>query len=232
MRVLLSLIILAVMGLVVAFDLAQFLSLDFIKSQQTKFLEFYHSNPLLTVTLFFSVYVGLVALSIPGAVAMSLMAGVLFGVVGGVLLVSFASTVGATCAFLVSRFLLRDFVMHRFKQHVIRVNRQIAVDGAYVLFALRLAPVFPFFMINLVMGLTSIPAVTFYWVSQIGMLPGTVLYVNAGSQLGSVEHLSDIMSLKVFGSFVLIGVFPLAMKKLMGRAKSADNRQPSKKVSN
>jgi pyruvate/2-oxoglutarate dehydrogenase complex dihydrolipoamide dehydrogenase (E3) component/uncharacterized membrane protein YdjX (TVP38/TMEM64 family) len=213
--------LLVVLGLIVLgvaaywFDLGQYLSLDFFHSQQDRVQGFVADQPTTAAAIFFTVYVTVAALNIPGATIMTLIAGALFGLTRGTVIVSFASTIGATLAFLLSRFLLRDYVDRRFGAVVGRVNQGIAKDGAYYLFGLRLVPGFPFVVINLVMGLTRLHAWTFYWVSQLGMLAGTVVYVNAGTQLGKIESVSEILSPQVIGSFVLLGLFPLVAKKIM-----------------
>jgi pyruvate/2-oxoglutarate dehydrogenase complex dihydrolipoamide dehydrogenase (E3) component/uncharacterized membrane protein YdjX (TVP38/TMEM64 family) len=165
--------------------------------------------------IYFLIYIAVTALSLPGAVIMTLAGGALFGLWTGLLLVSFASSIGATLAFLASRFLLRDWVQDRFGNRLAAINAGMAKDGAFYLFTLRLVPVFPFFIINLVMGLTPIKTRTFYWVSQVGMLAGTAVYVNAGTQLAQLEGLSGILSPGLLGSFVLLGIFPLLAKKLV-----------------
>ena len=215
------------------FDLGQYFSLDYIKSQQARLDEYYQANPLSTALLYFAVYVAVTALSLPGAAIMTLVGGAIFGLGWGTLLVSFASAVGATLAFLVARFVLRDAVQSRFSDRLEKINRGVEQDGAFYLFTLRLVPAFPFFVINLVMGLTPIPTRTFYWVSQLGMLPGTLVYVNAGTQLGQIESLSGILSPGLILSFVLLGVFPLLAKKALllfkGRGALPDNTDPPSK---
>jgi uncharacterized membrane protein YdjX (TVP38/TMEM64 family) len=166
---------------------------------------------------FFAVYVAVTGLSLPGAAIMTLVAGALFGLWTGTLLASFASSLGATVAFLFSRYILRDSVQNRFAHHLVAINKGIEREGALYLFTLRLVPVFPFFVINLVMGLMPIRTLTFYWVSQVGMLAGTVVYVNAGTQLGQLESLSGILSPGIILSFVLLGVFPLLAKAIVGK---------------
>jgi uncharacterized membrane protein YdjX (TVP38/TMEM64 family) len=159
------------------------------------------------------------ALSLPGAAIMSLIAGALFGVVTGTILVSFASTIGATLAFLSSRFVLRDWVQGKFGDRLKAIDDGIARDGAFYLFTIRLIPLFPFFVVNLVMGLTRIPARTFYWVSQIGMLPATIVFVNAGTQIGAIDSTAGLMSPTLIGSFVLLGLFPWIARMLVAGAK-------------
>ena len=167
------------------------------------------------IGVYFLIYVAVTALSLPGAVVMTLAGGALFGLWVGLLVVSFASSIGATLAFLASRLLLRDWVQGRFGDRLAAVNAGIAKDGAFYLFTLRLVPLFPFFVINLLMGLTPIKTRTFYWVSQVGMLAGTLVFVNAGTQLAKLDSLSGILSPALLGSFALLGVFPLLAKKLV-----------------
>ncbi len=193
-------------------DLGRFLSLDYLKQSQTRFEALYAAEPLKVSLAYFALYVVATALSFPGAAIITLAGGAIFGLWWGTLLVSFASSLGATLAFLVSRFLLRDSIEAKFGSRLAEINRGIEKDGAFYLFTLRLIPVVPFFVINLVMGLTKMKAVTFYWVSQIGMLAGTLVYVNAGTQLAQIDSLQGILSPALLGSFVLLGVFPLIAK--------------------
>jgi pyruvate/2-oxoglutarate dehydrogenase complex dihydrolipoamide dehydrogenase (E3) component/uncharacterized membrane protein YdjX (TVP38/TMEM64 family) len=197
------------------FDLGQYLTLDYIKTQQFQIEQFYSQNRVLTLVLFFSVYVIVTGASLPGAVILTLAGGAIFGLVTGLLLVSFASTVGASLAFLFSRYLFRETVQARFGSSLQSINDGIAKDGAFYLFALRLVPAFPFFVINLVMGLTSIKLKTFYWVSQLGMLAGTAVFVNAGTQLAQIESASGIFTFELLISFVLLGLLPFLGKKII-----------------
>jgi len=203
-----------------AFDLGRFFSLDYIKGAHGEFAALYQSRPAFVVGVFFAVYVAVAALSLPGAAILTLLAGAIFGLLVGTVLVSFASSIGATIAMLVSRYLLRDSVKSRFGTRMADVDRGIEREGAFYLFTLRLVPVFPFFVINLLMGLTKMKAATFYWVSQLGMLAGTLVYVNAGTQLARIESPGGILSPGVIGSFVLLGLFPLAAKKIIDVIKS------------
>ncbi|HEY5602574.1 MAG TPA: FAD-dependent oxidoreductase [Gammaproteobacteria bacterium] len=197
------------------FDLGQYFTLDYLKSQQYDFIKFYHKNQLLTIGVFFGVYVAVTALSLPGAAIMTLAAGAIFGIGTGTLVVSFASTIGATLAFLFSRFLLRNYIQNKFQDKLVSINDGIRKDGAFYLFTLRMIPLFPFFMINLLMGVTPIRTLQFFVVSQIGMLPGTLVYVNAGSQIAAINSLQGILSPALLASFVLLGLFPLLAKKLV-----------------
>lgn len=201
------------------FDLARFFSLDYFKSQQAAIETYRAANPWSTSGIFFGIYVAVTALSVPGAAVMTLIAGAIFGLWWGLLIVSFAASIGATLAFLVSRFLLRDWVQSRFGGRLKAINKGVEREGGFYLFTLRLVPAFPFFVINLLMGLTPIRATTFYWVSQIGMLAGTAVYVNAGTQLGQIESLAGILSPGLLGSFVLLGIFPLIAKRIVSIVK-------------
>ncbi|WP_375058193.1 FAD-dependent oxidoreductase [Zobellella sp. DQSA1] len=193
----------------------EWLTLAALKQHQAEFAALRAQSPWLTAAGFFLLYVLVAALSLPGAAIMTLAAGALFGLWQGLVLVSFASSLGATLAFLVARFLLRDQVQHRFGDRLKPVNEGIARDGAFYLFTLRLVPVFPFFLINLLMGLTPFPARRFYWVSQLGMLPGTLVYVNAGTQLAALDSLGGILSPGLLLSFALLGIFPLLARHLV-----------------
>jgi len=196
-----------------ALGLDRFFTLDALKSGQAEIAATTAARPFTVIGIFFLVYVAITALSLPGAAVLTIAAGALFGLATGTLVASFASSIGATLAFLVSRFLLRDWVQRRFGDRLAAVNQGMARDGAFYLFALRLVPLFPFFVINLLMGPTSIRTRTFYWVSQLGMLAGTLVYVNAGTQLASVDSLTGLFSPALLASFALLGVFPLIAKK-------------------
>ncbi|GAB0152140.1 FAD-dependent oxidoreductase [Marinobacterium sp. BA1] len=215
-KLLILAILAAVAGAFFMLDLHHWLTLEGLKSGLGQFEQWRSQFPLLMAGGFFLLYVVVTALSLPGAAVMTVAAGALFGLLQGTLLVSFASTIGATLAFLVSRYLLRDAVQQRFGSRLAAINRGIERDGAFYLFTLRLVPAFPFFLINLLMGLTPIKAWTFYWVSQIGMLAGTLVYVNAGTQIAQLESLSGILSPDLLISFALLGLFPLLAKKVTG----------------
>jgi uncharacterized membrane protein YdjX (TVP38/TMEM64 family) len=218
-------ILLAVLvSLFMIFDLQKYLTLSYLKASQERFADLYADHRLLVLGAYFLAYVLMAALSLPGAAVMTLAGGALFGFWTGLVLVSFASTIGATLACLVSRFLLRDWVQGRFGERLIAVNQGIEREGSFYLFTLRLIPIFPFFVINLVMGLTKMPLTSFYWVSQTGMLPGTAVYVNAGMELGRIETLSGILSPRLLLSFALLGLFPLMAKKLVAAYKDRRSR--------
>jgi pyruvate/2-oxoglutarate dehydrogenase complex dihydrolipoamide dehydrogenase (E3) component/uncharacterized membrane protein YdjX (TVP38/TMEM64 family) len=221
LRKLLVLVALAiVVALYFALDLGRFFSLDMLKAQQAALDAYRQAHPWLTAGIYFVVYVAVTALSLPGAAIMTLAGGAVFGLLWGTVLVSFASSLGATLAFLASRFLLRDWVQARFGERLRAINEGVGKEGGFYLFTLRLVPVFPFFMINLLMGLTPMRAATFYWVSQVGMLAGTLVYVNAGTQLAGISSLSGILSPGLIGSFALLGIFPLIAKKIVDTVKA------------
>ncbi|HSB51230.1 MAG TPA: TVP38/TMEM64 family protein [Dissulfurispiraceae bacterium] len=217
-------IVAVILALVAAFKLLhldQYLTLEYLKSSQERFASLYAARPALVIGSYVAIYILVTSLSLPGAAVLTLAGGALFGFIAGTVIVSFASSIGATLACLVARFLLRDWVQGKFGERLTTVNQGIDREGAFYLFTLRLIPIFPFFVINLVMGLTKMPVLTFYWVSQVGMIPGTMVYVNAGRELARIESLSGILSPGLIASFVLIGVFPLITKKVLSlyRAK-------------
>lgn len=214
-RWLLLALILAAFAAFFWFDLGRYLSLDYFKTQHAAVETYRQAHPWLTAGIYFLVYVIVTGLSLPGATVMSLAGAAIFGLLWGTVIISFASSIGATLAFLASRFLLRDWVQKRFGERLKTINAGIAKDGGFYLFTLRLVPLFPFFLINLTMGLTPIRTWTFYWVSQLGMLAGTIVYVNAGTQLANIESLGGILSPGLLASFALLGVFPLVARKLI-----------------
>jgi len=202
------------------FGLDQYLTLGYLKEQQAHFALLYAENRVPVITIYMLIYIAVTALSLPGAAVMTLAGGGLFGLVTGTVVVSFASSIGATLACIVARYLLRDWVQNKFRDKLTRINEGMAREGGFYLFSLRLVPIFPFFVINLVMGLTSIRMVTYYWVSQLGMLPATIVYVNAGKELAKLESLSGILSPGLLVSFALLGLLPLITKKLLGLYKA------------
>ncbi len=214
-----KIVIIALLAALVAafkvFGLGQYLTLAYIKESQARFAELYAGNRVAVIALYMAIYILVTSLSLPGAAVMTLAGGALFGLVVGTIVVSFASTIGATLACFVSRFVLRDWVQGRFGDRLRAVNEGIAREGAFYLFTMRLIPAIPFWLINLVMGLTKMRLSTFYWVSQVGMLAGTLVYVNAGKELARIESLSGILSPRLIASFVVLGVFPLAAKKAL-----------------
>lgn len=213
-------IVAAVIGVWLYFDLSQYFTLEQAKAQQLALQDTIHTHPVWASMVFFFAYVAVTALSLPGAAIMTLLGAALFGFWWSLILVSFASTIGATLAFLFSRFILRDWVQTKFGSRLSAINEGIKKQGSFYLLSLRLIPVFPFFLINLLMGLTPIRAKQFFFVSQLGMLPGTAVYVNAGTQLGEINTLSGIISLPVLISLALLGLFPLIAKAVMNQIQA------------
>lgn len=208
-------LLLAAVGAFFVLDLGRYLNLGFIKQSQSSFQALFEARPVFVTLAFFGVYVAVTALSLPGAALMTLAAGAGFGLVLGTVVVSFASTLGATLAMLVARYLLQDSVQARFGRRLDEINKGIEKEGAFYLFTLRLIPLVPFFVLNLLMGLSRIKTWTYAWVSQLGMLAATVVYVNAGTQLAKIDSLKSIASPALIGSFVLLGVLPLIVSKVL-----------------
>lgn len=216
-------IVLIVIGLIAVFkifNIGDYLSLSYIKESQDKFEILYTAHRFGVIAGYMAIYILVTSLSLPGATVMGLAAGAFFGLLTGTIIVSFASTIGATLACLVSRFILRDWIQNRFADKLKTVNEGIEKEGAFYLFTLRLIPIFPFWLINLVMGLTKMPLKKFYWVSQVGMLPGTIVFINAGKELAKIDSLSGIFSPGLLLSFALLGVFPITAKKLIALYQS------------
>jgi pyruvate/2-oxoglutarate dehydrogenase complex dihydrolipoamide dehydrogenase (E3) component/uncharacterized membrane protein YdjX (TVP38/TMEM64 family) len=211
-------VLVVIAALIAAFfllDLRQYLSIEFFQARRADIESYVQANPVQAIGAYFLIYVAVTGLSLPGAAILTLVGGAIFGLVEGVVIVSFASTLGATLAFLASRYLLRDWVQGKFGDKLKPINDGVAREGAFYLFALRLVPAFPFFVINLVMGLTPIKTLTFYWVSQLGMFAGTIVYVYAGTQLGQFK-----ISAGLIGAFILLGIFPLVAKKVLDALKA------------
>jgi uncharacterized membrane protein YdjX (TVP38/TMEM64 family)/Fe-S oxidoreductase len=212
------LLIIVIAGLVAAcfkLGLGDYFSLEEIKHSQGRIQAFYQKNPALAIAVFAGIYIPSVALNLPWALVLGLAAGAFFGTFTGTVVVSFASSIGALLACIISRYLLADWVKKKFKDKLDRVNQGIAREGAFYLFALRLIPLIPFFAVNMVMGVTAIRLTTFYWVSQLGMLPATAVFVNAGSQISKIDSLSGILSGKLMISLALLGILPLGAKRLI-----------------
>ncbi|MBD3669572.1 MAG: TVP38/TMEM64 family protein [Gammaproteobacteria bacterium] len=218
-------LILVVAVLFWRFNLGQYLSLEYIKAQQESLNNYYKANPLYVLGGYFLVYVLVTAFSLPGAAVLTLAGGAVFGLVAGTIVVSFASTIGATGACFFARFVLQGWVQGKFGDKLKTINEGVDREGAFYLFTLRLVPIFPFFVINLVFGLTKLPLLTFYWVSQLGMLPGTIVFVNAGRALGQIDSLSGILSPGLIISFVILGLFPITVKKLLAWYRSRTGKQ-------
>jgi uncharacterized membrane protein YdjX (TVP38/TMEM64 family) len=214
-KILILIVIATIIVAVQVLNLDQYLTLSYLKGSLDKFKALYENHRLMVIAGYFFIYVLTTSLSLPGASPLGIAGGALFGFWTATIVVSFASTIGATLACLVSRFILRDWIQNKFGDKIAKVNEGIKREGAFYLFTLRLIPVFPFWMINLVMGLTKMSLFKFYWVSQIGMLPGTMVFVNAGKELAKIDSLKGIFSPSLIISFALIGIFPIAVKKLI-----------------
>ncbi len=219
-KIVVVLLIAAVIAAFFAFGGQKYLTFEAIKAQQAALSDYYKANAGRTIAVFFLIYVAVTALSLPGAALMTLLAGAIFGLLAGTIIVSFASSIGATLAFLASRFLLRDWVQAKFGARLTGINEGVAREGGFYLFTLRLIPVIPFFAINLLMGLTPIKTLIYYLVSQAGMLAGTIVYVNAGTQLAQITSLKGILSPGLLGAFVLLGIFPIFAKKIVDWVKA------------
>jgi len=204
---------LALVLVFVSYDLGRYLTLDYLKASQARFQALYDSRPLLVIAVYMAIYILVTALSLPGAVVLGLAGGGLFGFWVGVIVVSCASTVGATLACYVARTLLQGWVQNEFGGALASINEGIEREGAFYLFTLRLIPLVPFFVINLAMGLTKMPLTTFFWVSQLGMLAGTMVFVNAGKELAKIDSVAGIFSPGLIASFVILGLFPITTKK-------------------
>ena len=219
-KLILGLILVATI-LFLGVNFGQYLTLENAKAQQEALNSFIDQNFIYAAATYFFAYIAITAFSIPGAAVVTLLGAALFGFWTSLLLVSFASTIGATIAFLSSRYLLREWVQSKFGSKLSAINQGVEKDGAFYLFSLRLIPVFPFFLINLLMGLTPMTIARFYLTSQIGMLPGTAVYLNAGTQLATIDSLSGIVSPTVLASFALLGLFPIIAKWVMNKVRPA-----------
>jgi uncharacterized membrane protein YdjX (TVP38/TMEM64 family) len=207
----------AITGIVIVLwiNLGHYITLSYMKGSLDGFKALYAEHRFSVIFIYFAVYVIAASLSLPGAVVLTIAGGALFGFLTGTLIVSFASTIGATLACFVARFFLRDWVQGKFGDRIVKINEGIEKEGAFYLFTLRLIPVFPFWIINLVMGLTKMPLRRFYWVSQLGMLAGTMVYINAGKELARIDSLKGIISPGLLVSFVLLGIFPIVVKRML-----------------
>ncbi|HHF3004604.1 dihydrolipoamide dehydrogenase [Vibrio parahaemolyticus] len=225
-KLILGLILVAII-IFLGVNFSQYLTLENAKAQQEALTTYIDQNFVFSAAIYFFAYIAITAFSIPGAAVVTLLGAALFGFWTSLLLVSFASTMGATLAFLSSRYLLRDWVQNKFANKLIAINQGVEKDGAFYLFSLRLIPVFPFFLINLLMGLTPMSVGRFYLTSQVGMLPGTAVYLNAGTQLATIESLSGIISPAVLASFALLGLFPIITKWVMNKVRPTPSQQNS-----
>jgi uncharacterized membrane protein YdjX (TVP38/TMEM64 family) len=223
-------VIVALVVVFFAFDLKQYLTLSYIKESQEKFQALYAEHSAAVIAAYMAIYILVTSLSLPGAAVMTLAGGAMFGLLVGTIVVSFASTIGATIACAVSRFVLRDWVQAKVGDRIRTVNEGIEREGAFYLFTMRLIPAIPFWLINLTMGLTKMRIVTFYWVSQVGMLAGTIVYVNAGKELARIDSLSGILSPRLIGSFILLGLFPITAKKLLALYRRKKGKKPIEEI--
>ena len=214
-KIIIAVLFVALIAAFFVFDLGQYFSLSYLKEQQGALNQFYQENAVLMLTAFFLVYVAMAALALPAATLLTVAGGALFGFWVGLAVVSFASTVGATVAFLLTRYLFNDAIQAKFGDRLKPINDGIEREGAFYVFGLRLVPLFPFVVVNSVLGLTKLKTITFYWSSQLGMLAGTAVFVNAGTQLAQINSLGDIASPKLLLSFALLGVFPIIAKQVM-----------------
>ena len=193
----------------------EFLTLEYLQQQRRAIVDFYLAHPTLFIATYILIYIVLTGLSIPSATGLTLIGGAVFGFRTGIVVILIASTLGAICAFILARYVLRDYVQTKFSQQLQQINRGVEEEGAFYLFGLRVAPVVPYFVVNFVMALTPIRIWTYYWVTQLGMLPGTILYVNSGKELGNLQSLSGILSWSLILSLVALGLFPLVAKKFV-----------------
>lgn len=214
-----------------SFGLDQYLTLQYLRDSHSRFVILYAENRPAVILGYAAIYIITTSLSIPGAVVLTLAGGAVFGLWIGVVTVSFASTIGATAACFVSRFILRDWIQAKFGERLRSINKGIESEGAFYLFSLRLVPVFPFWLINLAMGLTTMPLRRFFWVSQVGMLPGTILYVNAGRELSGIKALSDILSPGVIISFAILGLFPVVAKRILALLRHRGGQDQGQHIS-
>ena len=226
-KIVIALLVLAALAAFWALDLHRYFTLEYIKQSRLEFQALYAQHPVLVVGAYMLIYIVITALSLPGATVATLAGGAMLGFWPALIAVSFASSIGATLACFLARFVLRDWVQKKFGDKLEPINQGMEREGAFYLFTLRLVPIFPFFVINLVMGLTRLPLFTYYWVSQVGMLPGTVVYVFAGTELGKLTSLSDILSPGLITAFIILGLFPLVVKKLLAWYRSRRETNPA-----
>lgn len=228
-KILIASVIILLTAIFSYLDLSSYLTLSYIKESQAHFQEIYLTNKLLVIASYMLIYIIVTALSLPGAAVMTIAGGALFGLQVGIVAVSISSTVGATLACFFSRFILRDWVDKKLGERLKAINEGVENEGAFYLFTARLIPVFPFFVINLAMGLTKMPLLRFFWVSQLGMLAGTAVYVNAGRELGKIDSLSGILSPGLISSFIILGLFPIIMKRLVALIRKKQQLKKSTK---
>ncbi len=220
LKLIIAAVVLALVAAFFVFDLGQYVSLEFFKEQQSTFNEYYQQNPLIVILIFAATYIVMTGASLPFATPLTVLAGAIFGTFVGSIVVSFASTIGATIAFLVSRFLFQDAVESKFGDRLAKLQDGIEREGAFYVFGLRLVPLFPFVVLNSLLGLTKIKTFTFFWASQLGMLLGTIVYVNAGKELANINSIGDIASPTLLASFIALGILPIASKFILNFLRS------------
>ena len=211
-------------GLFFFLPLNEYLSFEYLQRQRSAIVDLYLAYPILFIATYIAVYVVLTGLSIPSATLLTLIGGAVFGTITGTIVILFASALGAVCAFILARYVLRDYVQEKFSTYLGLINRGVAEEGAFYLFGLRVAPVVPYFVVNFVMALTPIRLWTYYWVTQLGMLPGTILYVKSGKELGKLQSASGILSWSLILSLLALGLFPLVAKKCIEFARKRHRR--------
>ncbi len=218
-KIILIAILASLIGAFFYFGLHEVFNLQYLQEKRGSFIDQYNANPFLIAGGFFLVYVTFTALSLPAAAILTLGAGAVFGFWIGLIVVSFASTIGATLAFLIARYVFRDSMEKKFGMQLVKINQGVAKDGWLYCFSARLIPAFPFFVVNCVMALTQLKTTTYYWSSQLGMLAGTAVFVNAGTQISTIEKIGDIASPKIIGSFLLLAIFPFIAKFIMSKIR-------------
>ena len=226
-KLIIAIAIIACIALFFLLPINDYLTLEYLQQQRRAIIDLYIAHPVLFIATYVAVYVVLTGLSIPSASALTLIGGAVFGLTTGTIVVLSASTLGAVCAFILARYVLRDYVQQKFNKYLQQVNRGVTEEGAFYLFGLRVVPVVPYFVVNFVMALTPIRLWTYYWVTQLGMLPGTILYVNSGKELGQLESPSGILSWSLILSLVALGLFPLVAKKIVAVIRSRIRRRNS-----
>ena len=226
-KIILAVVVLAMVAAFFVFDLGQYVSLEYFKQQQSTFNQYYLDNPVLVILIFAAVYILMTGASLPFATPLTVLGGAIFGTLAGSIVVSFSSTIGATIAFLVSRFLFRVAVESKFGDRLAKLQDGIEREGAFYVFGLRLVPIFPFVMLNSLLGLTKIKTWTYYWSSQLGMLLGTIVYVNAGKELANIDSLADIASPQLLASFIALGILPIASKYILNFLRSNKQAEES-----
>lgn len=224
-KIALILLIIIIILVFYIFDIGKLLTLSNIKDSQNDFKIYYSKHKMFVIVFYMAFYILITSISLPGAAILTLAGGAFFGLWIGTLIVSISSTIGAMFAYSISRFLLRDWVINRFEEKLKTIDEGIRQEGAFYLFSLRLIPVFPFFVINSLFGLTKMPLITFAWISQIGMLPGTIVFVNAGKEIAKIKTVYDILSPSLILSFILLGIFPLIVKKMIYLYKTKSDCQ-------